>query len=1148
MQATARLARAAWLPLALAALLLAAAVLPSSPAKAEDIDLYTLGSGESTAPNVLFLLDNTSNWSANNQAWSKASVSTKCSGDATCLGYVDEVFGAETSLKQGQVELRALKLVIDKLICSDDADAEPAVNIGLMLMSANKGSISGADNSWVGGWIRKAVGSDCTSLKEALDDIDEQITAPAYKAASNANYGGAMFEAFKYFGGYTNPANAPSGSAGTPVSISAFGPDRYTAAYAHEDGDAFTSAGKTTYQSPITDACGSNYLVLVGNGFPNLEVEDNTAPKYDKMLKNLGYSGTGQVTATAANKMRYADEWAQFLANTDVHETDGQQTVVTYAVNVYNAQEDADQTALLTSIAKVGGAGTGSGYYEVGGDLKALIDAFESIFNKILAKNSVFASASLPVSVNTQGTFLNQVFIGMFRPDANGKPRWNGNVKQYQLAVNDSGDVFLADKNGDAALNNAGTGFLDICSTSFWTTDSGTYWSGVPTTQTPLNACTTSSTEPTSDAPDGDIVEKGGAGQKLRAMTPSARAVQTCTSLACTDDLVDLDHDNVTALAEDMGVTVPSADLVSWIRGSNIGDGPPVEGVYETYDMAGSVMRPTVHGDVVHARPLAINYGTGDTNDVVLFYGAGDGLFHAIDANQSGSNAGKELWSFLAPEFLTRFERLRENSPAIKYATTTDESATPKDYFFDGTTGAYQERDSTGAITKVYLYPSMRRGGRQIYAFDATTRPVAGESGTYPTFEWKFGCPYLDPLNSSGCTTGATSIGQTWSAPKPIRLRSATETANPLYLVFGGGYDTCEDDDSCGASTKGQGIFVVYASGEKVGELATYIDLTAKSTEAGRVIADVVPIDVNGDGYADVLYAVDTRGNVWRTNLSNPSATTPYTGYDPDKWDDFTHRIAKVANWSGESSTYKRKFQYAPDVVVLGGTANIFVGTGDREKPLPGSTAASVKNRFYALRDNYAEGAYELTVDGVTSIASPTLIDDSADCDAAGDTSLGTGCKLLNVTTLSSWLDYSETLKSAAVRGWVIDLTATATPYEQVITSPVTVGGVVYFSTFQSTDAEDDSSCSNLGTARGYAVDFLTGGLRKGDSARAEEFVGGGLPPSPFAGIVEIDGEKHPVIIGGRQSGGGSALEGGKVPVNIKSVRKKVYRYQKIDK
>ena len=45
----------------------------------------------------------------------------------------------------------------------------------------------------------------------------------------------------------------------------------------------------------------------------------------------------------------------------------------------------------------------------------------------------MFAAASLPVSANTQGTYLNQVFIGMFRPESSGFQRWVGNLKQYQF-------------------------------------------------------------------------------------------------------------------------------------------------------------------------------------------------------------------------------------------------------------------------------------------------------------------------------------------------------------------------------------------------------------------------------------------------------------------------------------------------------------------------------------------------------------------------------------------------------------------------------------------------------------------------------------------------------------------------------------------
>ena len=44
--------------------------------------------------------------------------------------------------------------------------------------------------------------------------------------------------------------------------------------------------------------------------------------------------------------------------------------------------------------------------------------ALNTIVTKILAVNSVFAAVALPVSVNQRGSYLNQVYLGVFRPDA----------------------------------------------------------------------------------------------------------------------------------------------------------------------------------------------------------------------------------------------------------------------------------------------------------------------------------------------------------------------------------------------------------------------------------------------------------------------------------------------------------------------------------------------------------------------------------------------------------------------------------------------------------------------------------------------------------------------------------------------------------
>src|SRR5260221_578055 len=147
----------------------------------------------------------------------------------------------------------------------------------------------------------------------------------------------------------------------------------------------------------------------------------------------------------------------------------------------------------------------------------------DQIFQEVQSVNSVFASSTLPVSVNVRGTNLNQVYIGVFRPDQTKAPRWFGNLKLYDLKLNVNGDLFLADANGDEAADNI-NGFIKGSATSFWTASS-TFWSF----RSPFDA---SDVGQQSDKPDGNLVEKGGMAEMLRIAYPtdqSTRKLYTCT-------------------------------------------------------------------------------------------------------------------------------------------------------------------------------------------------------------------------------------------------------------------------------------------------------------------------------------------------------------------------------------------------------------------------------------------------------------------------------------------------------------------------------------------------------------------------------------------------------------------------------------------
>ena len=83
-------------------------------------------------------------------------------------------------------------------------------------------------------------------------------------------------------------------------------------------------------------------------------------------------------------------------------------------------------------------------------------------------------------------------------------------------------------------------------------------------------------------------------------------------------------------------------------------------------------IRASVHGDVLHSRPAVINYNrfANSENDVFVYYGGNDGVFHAVKGGYavptgdvSGLTPGMEAWGFVAQEFFGQFKRMRNNRP-----------------------------------------------------------------------------------------------------------------------------------------------------------------------------------------------------------------------------------------------------------------------------------------------------------------------------------------------------------------------------------------------------------------------------------------------------------------------------------------------------
>lgn len=544
------------------------------------------------------------------------------------------------------------------------------------------------------------------------------------------------------------------------------------------------------------------------------------------------------------------------------------------------------------------------------------------------------------------------------------------------------------------------------------------------------------------------------------------------------------------------GGSSPDRDsLINWVRGEdNYGD--------ETGPGGTVTIRPSVHGDVLHSRPTVINYG--GTIGVVVFYGENGGVYHAVNGNQanpSGSSLptpGSELWGFVPSEMFTKFNRMRTNSPQLNLPSTPPgilPAPAKKDYFIDGPTGVYQLSDASGTTLTAYLYLAMRRGGRLIYALDVSN-PAA------PSVLWKI----------DNTTTGMSELGQTWSQPKVARVKGY---ANPV-LIFGAGYDTNQDVEPPPAGdTMGRGIFVLDAiTGAVVwkviyGAATSCPSATAACTQSGMqysIPADITLMDRDSDGYIDRLYAADTGGNVWRVDLE---PTTAHTA--PAYWNVF--KLAALGCWGGPcsipSATTQRKFFYPPEVITTSAYDAVIAGTGDREHPLYVDTATQRYNRVVMLKDTYT--GKDAT--GMTAITLPLF-------------------------------DATSTAYDGSGSGYMITLAAG----EKVVNAPLVTAGYVYFGTNQPTAPSANSCTSSLGLAQGYRLRPFTG------QYSTVTFAGGGLPPSPVSGVVNIqkaDGTtvQVPFLIGGGNpdcvgSDCASALGGQKPPISVSTRRNRTYWYQ----
>jgi type IV pilus assembly protein PilY1 len=824
---------------------------------------------------------------------------------------------------------------------------------------------------------------------------------PLFTPGGRTPIGGAMYEAYLYYSGQTvSPKYGENNDFGSTF--------RYPSVPQSRVGGS-----GTRYQSPITQSCAKNFIVLLSDGTTEQDNDiDGPIERLPGFYTKLGTTKCDDdpyMSATGTPPpSKCVDDIAEYMRKSDLSTTvDGLNNVVTYTVG-FRLGTDAAGNAARNLLRET--ASRGSGKFFEAGNTVALEDAMGKIVREILTENTSFSAPAVTVNAFNRTQNLNDLYMSLFRPAFN--YRWIGNIKRYQLDPID-GDIL--DALGDPAIDPA---------SGFFKTSSRSFWSGLA---------------------DGNDIARGGAASKI---TWNSRSVKTTDNSGDTIELTaaGLDATSLNIGATDYilpgnsgsGALTPTV-LLEWFYGRDVQD---ADGDTSSADSRGDM------GDPLHSRPVSVIYGgsasTPDLYDDALFVVTNDGVLHAIDpTNPSNeSAAGTEYWSFVPRELTGRIRDLYYNR----------DLTAPEDrgYGLDGNIRVLRiDNNNNGVIEpsspqndKVYLYFGQRRGGSRYFAFDVSTR-------SSPRLMWS--------RDYSSTTDGAA--GHSWSVPQPAKVRVNSTLTD--VLIFGGGYDPDQDQIDYVEDDHGRGIYMVNAlSGDVIWRAGPDTGANLRLTEMRHSIpGDVRVIDLTGDGLVDRMYAADLGGRVWRFDIfngRNPASTT-----EGDRLVE-GGMLATLGN--AEDTTHARantlRFFYSPDpaMVTLGGTTfiNVAIGSGHRELP---ATDTFVQNWFFSVRDHNV----------LTPLRSSWYKSSCSDAT--------TPChEIVDETDLVDLTDSVGTTASASVPigtgGWRIALEETG---EKVLAESRTFQGDVYFTTYSPVErgSTDDGCGIKFGLNKLYIVNAL---------------------------------------------------------------------------
>ena len=318
-------------------------------------------------------------------------------------------------------------------------------------------------------------------------------------------------------------------------------------------------------------------------------------------------------------------------------------------------------------------------------------------------------------------------------------------------------------------------------------------------------------------------------------------------------------------------------------------------------------------GDVINSSPYYVgapNFGYYDDFEAVryssfvasyrnrtpvIYMGANDGMLHAINAL-----TGAEMFAYVPSPVIADLPKLTDLAYTHRYFV--DAPPTVGDVFYNN-------------AWHTLLVAGMRAGAKGLFALDVTDPSQFSEANAASIVRWEF----QDP-----------DMGYVFGQPLLVKTNNGRWS-----VVVSGGYNV-------GNANGHAFLFVIDA---ETGSLVAKIDTGAGSAASPDGLSAPGVIDINGDGVADIAYAGDLDGNLWKFDLFSTL---------PGSWALSNGGVPLFSAGAGHAITGR------PDITKFT-TGGFLVAFGTGRYVASADNSDLTTQRIYAVRDTGNAGTVSLS-------------------------------------------------------------------------------------------------------------------------------------------------------------------------------------------